>query len=169
MGEVRGLAGLAGSGREMLVSLFPMIQPAPTSKIDPTLARGVFEGVIPATATKVSMVKLSFLNTNYAVHLVPAGTITTTPGKRILGMIRAKARRVDVVQTGGKYLEPVIGRPRRVQGRVIVANDGRRSIVVDAGIPIECELTDDRQKPGDFPEGTLVSFDVLEGATFTPQ
>ena len=39
----------------------------------------------------------------------------------------------------------------------------------DAGIPIECELTDDRQKPGDFAAGQFVSFDVMDGATFTPQ
>ncbi len=146
-----------------------MIHPAPTSKIDPTLARGVFAGVAAATATKPACMTVTFLNTNYEMHLVPAGVIKTEPGKRIIGMIRAKARRVDVVQTGGRYLEPVIGRPRRVQGSIIVTNDGRRSIVVDAGVPIECELTDDRQKPSDFAAGQFVSFDVMDGATFTPQ
>jgi hypothetical protein len=145
-----------------------MIHPAPTSKIDPTLARGVFAGSIPATATKPAMVKLTFLNTNYELHLIPGAAVSTPEGKRILGVIRAKARRVDVVQTGGRYVEPVMGRPRRVQGTVIAVNEGRRSIVVDAGVPIECELTDERQRSSDFPVGVLVSFDVLEGATFSP-
>lgn len=146
-----------------------MIHPAPTSKIDPTLARGVYQEVTAATPVKPAVMKVTFLNTNYELHLVPAGVIKTEPGKRIIGVIRAKARRVDVVETGGRYVEPVIGRPRRVQGSIIVTNEGRRSIVVDAGVPIECELMDDRQKPGDFAAGQFVSFDVMDGATFTPQ
>lgn len=133
------------------------------------MARGVYEGEIPATPTKPAMVKLTFPNTNYEMHLVPAGKVTTEPGKRIMGVIRAKARRVDVVQTGGRYVEPVYGRPRRVQGSIVAVNEGRRSIVVNAGMPIECELTDERQKAGDFAPGQFVSFDVMEGATFTPQ
>ena len=146
-----------------------MIYPAPTSRIDPTTARGVLAENIPATATKPAMIKLTFPNTNYEMHLLPAGPATGQVGKRILGVVRAKARRVDVVQTGGRYVEPVYGRPRRVQGSVIAVNEGRRSIVVDAGVPIECELSDERQKAGDFSVGQFVSFDVLEGATFTPQ
>lgn len=146
-----------------------MIYPAPTSKIDPTTARGVLAENIPATATRPAMIKLTFPNTNYEMHLIPAGPTTVQVGKRILGVVRAKARRVDVVQTGGRYIEPVYGRPRRVQGAVVAVNEGRRSIVVDAGVPIECELSDERQKAGDFAVGQFVSFDVLEGATFTPQ
>ncbi len=133
------------------------------------MARGVFEGAVPATATKPAMVTLTFLNTNYEMHLAPSGPIATPRGKRIIGFIRAKARRVDVVDTGGRYVEPVIGRPRRVQGSIIAINDGRRSIVVDAGVPIECELMDERQKASDFSVGQFVSFDVMEGATFTAQ
>lgn len=144
-----------------------MIYPAPTSKIDPVLARGVLAEVIPATATKPALIKLTFSNTNYEMHLVPAGPVSTPVGKRIVGVVRAQARRVDVVTTGGRFVDPVYGRPRRVQGTVVLVNEGRRSIVVDAGMPIECELTDDRQKPGDFAVGQMVSFDVLDGATFT--
>lgn len=146
-----------------------MIYPAPTSTIDPTHARGVLAEVIPATATRPSLLKITFPNTSYAMHLLPGGQITTPVGKRIVGVIRAKARRVDVVQTGGRYIEPIYGHPRRVQGSVVAVNEGRRSIVVNAAVPIECELTDDRQKPGDFEVGSFVSFDVMDGATFTPQ
>jgi hypothetical protein len=144
-----------------------MIHPAPTSKIEPTLARGVLDEVRPGGAAP-AMLKLTFPNTNYEMHLLADGPVATPVGKRIIGVVRAKARRVDVVRTGGRFVEPVYGRPRRVQGSIVAVNDGRRSIVVDAGVPIECELTDERQKPADFEVGQFVGFDVFGGATFTP-
>lgn len=144
-----------------------MIQPAPTSKIDPTLARGTFLGDSPATATRPAHVAITFPNTNYELHLLPASNVSAAPGKRIMGSIRAKARRVDKVQTGGRYVEPVFGRPRRVQGAIIAINAAARTITIDAGFPIECTLTDERQSPTTFAVGDFVSFDVLDGATFT--
>ncbi|QYO64365.1 hypothetical protein [Leptolyngbya sp. 7M] len=83
---------------------------------------------------------------------------------RIIGIIRAKARRIDEVTTGGRYIEPVYGRPRRVQGTVVAIEPD--AVVVNAGMPIHCTPTDPRQRPGDFKPGQFVSFDVLEGATF---
>lgn len=143
-----------------------MIHPAPTSKIDPALARGTFVETIRAMGNRPEMVSLAFPNTSYQMHLVPTSPVSTEPGSRVLGTIRGKCRRIDVVGTGGKYVEPVIGRPRRVQGKVIkITGD---SVVVDAGVPVHCTPTDPRQKPGDFQVGQLVSFDVLEGATLTP-
>jgi len=72
------------------------------------------------------------------------------------------------VGTGGRYVEPVYGRPRRVQGSVIAIDQANNAVVVDATIPIHCTPTDPRQKATDFQPGQFVSFDVLEGATFTP-
>ena len=112
-----------------------MIHPAPTGKIDPTLARGVLErieslspGSIHAAAAKDaggrihSVAVLSFPNTSYQTHLLiesPAA-LDGKVQKRVVGVIALDARRVDVVNSGGKYLEPVFGRPRRVQGKVVV-------------------------------------------------
>jgi hypothetical protein len=144
-----------------------MIQPSPTSKIDPSLARGTYVGAIAATAVKPAMVNVTFANTNYELHLVPTSSVHTEPGKRLIGSIRAKARRVDKVQSGGRYVEPVMGRPRRVQGAIVAINAAARTITVDAAVPIECTLTDERQSPGQFAVGDFVSFDVLDGATFT--
>jgi len=143
-----------------------MLYPAPTTKIDAALARGVLESV-PAGGRDSGHVVISFPNTNYQTHLVLAAPITGEIGKRILGTISVDARRVDAVDTGGKYIEPVYGRPRRVQGRVISHNDSARTLVVDAGIPIHLHLLDERQRPSGFPDGELVSCDVLDGATFT--
>jgi hypothetical protein len=141
-----------------------MIKPAPTGKLDPTLARGRLVETIEATATKPAHVVLTFPNTSYQMHLVPDGEVTGEVGKRIVGTIRASARRVDECRSGGRYVEPVYGRPRRVQGMVRAIEDD--AIVVDAGVPIRCTLTDARQKPGDFEVGDFVTFDVLDGATF---
>lgn len=143
-----------------------MIQPAPTSKIDPRLARGVLAEVVAPSATKPGYIKVTFPNTNYELHLLPTGPINTPVGKRLIGTIRARAKRMDIVETGGRFIEPVYGRPRRVQGTV-VAIEGN-AVVVDAGMPIHCEPTDPRQKAADFKPGDLVAFDVLDGATFTP-
>jgi hypothetical protein len=147
-----------------------MIFPAPTSKIDPAVARGVLEEVVPETATAPGYVVISFPNTSYRTHLLPTGggaPVTTEPGKRILGVIRCRARRIDKVKTGGRYLEPVYGRPRRVQGSVIAVEGD--AVVVDASVPVHVVPTDPRQKPADFQPGDFVSFDALDGATFTPR
>lgn len=145
-----------------------MITPSPTTKIDPKLARGTLGSAHEATATKPAYLVLDLPNTSYQLHLQPVGGLASVqgvePGKRLIGTIVARARRVDVPGTGGRYVEPVAGRPRRVQGRVIAVEQGR--LVVDAGVPIHCELTDARQKPEQFPLGVIVSFDVLDGATF---
>lgn len=146
-----------------------MIHPAPTAKIAPTLARGELSEIVAPTATKPGHIVIEFPNTSYQMHLLPTGPITTPIGKRIIGTIRATARRVDLVQTGGKYVEPVFGRPRRVQGTVIGGDDRARTLIVDAGMPIHCTMNDARQAPSMFPQGALVSFDVLDGATFSAE
>lgn len=145
-----------------------MIHPAPTTKIDPTHARGVLHALVPASGNTPEHVVIEFPNTSYQIHLVPTVPITSEVGKRIIGVVRVEARRVDVVDTGGRYFEPVFGRPRRVQGRVIAHDETQNAIVVDATVPIHMALTDARQRPGDFAIGDLVSCDVRDGGTFTP-
>ena len=110
---------------------------------------------------------LSFADTNYEMHLVPTQPIAAQVGKRIRGVIRAQARRIDIVQTGGRYVEPVYGRPRRIQGQIIATDLPGSTVTVAAPMPIVCR-TDARQRAGDFQIGDFVSFDVAPGATFSP-
>lgn len=145
-----------------------MLHPAPTSKIDPRLARGTLAELHAATATRPAYAVVTFPNTSYRLHLIPAEEITTPIGKRIIGVIRAQARRVDLVRTGGRFVEPVFGRPRRIQGSVVAHDEDANAIVVNAGVPIHCTLTDPRQVPADFPLGEIVSFDTLAGASIEP-
>ncbi|CAG0991025.1 hypothetical protein PHYC_02298 [Phycisphaerales bacterium] len=144
-----------------------MITPAPTTKIDPAIVRGILSEIVPPTATKPGYIKVSVPNTSYELHLRPTAEIATPLGKRILGVIRVEARRIDATGTGGKFVEPVFGRPRRVQGTVIRAEGG--AVVVDAGVPIHLVPTDARQRPEQFQLGQMVGCDVLDGATFTPR
>ncbi|MBC7834268.1 MAG: hypothetical protein H7Y88_04100 [Phycisphaerales bacterium] len=146
-----------------------MITPTPTTPIDRTLARGLLGEWVAQTATKPEMVKMLFPGTSYELHLVPATDITCEKGKRIVGRIAGAARRVDVVMTGGRYVEPVYGNPRRVQGTIVSTNDATNVIVVDAGMPIHLTLTDARQKGAQFALGQLVSCDVMDGTTFHPE
>lgn len=145
-----------------------MIHPAPTTKIDPSLARGVLHALIPASGSHPAHVAIEFPNTSYQIHLVPTAAITGEVGKRIIGTISVNARRVDIVDTGGRYFEPVFGHPRRVQGRVISFDEARNVIVIDATVPIHLHLTDARQHARDFAIGVLVTCDVRDGGTFTP-
>jgi len=142
-----------------------MITPSPTAKIDSALARGTLIDSVPATATKAAFIKFGVPNTSYELHLIPTSPVEGAPGKRLIGVVRAKARRIDVVKTGGRYVEPVMGRPRRVQGTVLKVEGD--AIVVDAGVPMHVTPTDARQSASQFQVGDFVSFDVLDGATMT--
>lgn len=144
-----------------------MITPQPTTAINPALARGIYNGLAPATAARNECIRLALLGTSYDLHLIPTAPISTPVGKRLVGSIRAKARRVDVVKSGGRYVEPVIGRPRRIQGSILAIDPERNTILIDASLPIHCELTDPRQRAEDFAPGQFVSLDALDGATFT--
>jgi hypothetical protein len=108
---------------------------------------------------------LAVPGTDYRIQLVPAGQVEAGLNERISGTIRANARRVDVISAGGRYIEPVFGRPRRVQGRVIGGDIKSNTLVVLASVPVTVKLMD-HQQAGDFAVGQMVSFDVEPGASF---
>jgi hypothetical protein len=147
-------------------------QPTPSQNT----ARGLLYDASGATATRPASIVFHVPGSQYQIHLRQEGTVTGQVGKRIVGVIHASARRIDVTSQGGRFIEPVIGRPRRIQGTVVAHDNTANtitvncagSVAVDGGdLPIVCKLTDPRQKPDQFPVGTLVGFDVLDGATFT--
>lgn len=105
--------------------------------------------------------------TDYQMHLGVSGPLGTHVGKRLVGTIRVQARRVDVVKTGGRYIEPVMGRPRRIQGDVIAVNPGANEITVEAAVPIVAKL-DALQRAEAFRVGDFVAFDATPGAVFVP-
>ncbi|MEM7629337.1 MAG: hypothetical protein AAF995_03000 [Planctomycetota bacterium] len=148
-----------------------MLHPAPTTPMPAETVRATLRELIQATATKPAFVVLEVFNSDYLLHLEPAGgaipdAAEAKLGKTVTGKARATAKRIDKVGSGGKYLEPVRGRPRRVQGRVVAVNASANTITVNAGVPIVCKVSAPGQKAGDFEVTDFVSFDVLRGATF---
>ena len=111
-------------------------------------------------------VTLKVPGTDYQFKLVPEGEATSSNGEMISGIIRAQAQRVDVIKAGGKYIEPVYGRPRRVQGMITGGDVATNTIIVNAGGAVIHAKLMDLQKAGDFMIGQNVSFDVEAGATF---
>jgi len=105
--------------------------------------------------------------TSYQLGLSTYQPVSTEAGKRIIGTIRAQARRIDVVQSGGKYIEPVYGRPRRIQGNVVAVNPADQTVTIDATVPIVCK-TDGKQRAESFKIGDFVACDVTSGSSFTP-
>ena len=110
---------------------------------------------------------LGLPETEYQLHLMVDPPIQTSTNPHIAGTIHARARRVDIVQTGGRFIEPVYGRPRRIQGTITAIDPIGNTLTVDSGCPIVCLLVTG-QKTSQFSLGQLVSFDVERGATFEP-
>ena len=129
-----------------------------TQAADPTLAEGTLLEVGDGR------IVLGVPETSYKLHLMVDEAVSAAVGSRVFGRIYARAKRVDVVRSGGRYIEPVIGRPRRVQGRTVAA-DAKGRLIVSCGVPFICELTAN-QSVNDFGAGQLVSFDVERGASF---
>lgn len=112
---------------------------------------------------------LGLPDTDYRMKLVLEIEPPVAVGQKITGTLHATARRVDVIPAGGGYVEPVFGRPRRVQGRITGGHGPSRTLYVKAGPTLICTLSDERQSPEQFSIGQLVSFDVEAGAVFKPQ
>lgn len=132
-----------------------------TETVNPNTARAVLHDANDDT------VVLAVPGTDYLLRLSVYKAPSTPIGKRILGTVRAQARRIDVVRTGGRYIEPVYGPPRRIQGEIVAVDPANQTITVHAGVPVVCK-TDGRQRADAFKVGDFVAFDVLPGASFTP-
>jgi hypothetical protein len=73
--------------------------------------------------------------TTYELHLVSANGELPTPSSQTISChIRAKARKVWTMASGGNFVTPIYGTPRVIQGRVRYLEDGLA--VVQAGAPI---------------------------------
>jgi hypothetical protein len=124
------------------------------------------------TEVRDGVVVLTPINTNYQLHLSsPAGR--PYPGPRdqwVDGIIRAAARKVMTVPSGGNFVAPIFGPPRTIQGRVRHLTD--RYMVVQAGVPVVVTLPS-ADSAIDLPEGgirvgSLVNVMAMPGATFEP-
>jgi hypothetical protein len=115
---------------------------------------------------------LAVPGTDYRMNLLVGTPLNAAEhdllNRKIRGVIRAQARRIDVVVTGGRFVEPVYGRPRRVQGVIVATDPASDTVTVQAhdSLPIVCK-TNGAQHAADFRIGQFVAFDVAAGATFS--
>jgi hypothetical protein len=107
--------------------------------------------------------------TNYQLYLRARDTKYAGPvDLPVECLIRASARKVWTVPSGGAFIAPIFGPPRIIQGRVKHLEG--REMVVHAGTPIVVELpaAESAIDPARGPvvEGALVNVTALPGATF---
>lgn len=134
---------------------------APTSPTTPPAITGEVDAVGDG------WVQVKLPGTDYRLRLVPKDGFSPKVGDKVSGLIRAQALRMDVVPAGGRYIEPVQGRPRRVQGRVTGGSVSANEVYVKAG-PGVVVTPMPPQRAADFAIGQMVSFDVRDGATIEP-
>ena len=142
----------------------------PTTPATSSTVRGVL------ISRSENQIVLGLPGTDYQLHLEIEETddLDAQPNDWVTGIIHARARRVDTVHTGGRFIEPVYGRPRRLQGTIVGTDLDANTITVDCGptsesvrtgCPFVCELVAG-QKSAHLGVGALVGFDVERGATF---
>ncbi len=106
--------------------------------------------------------------TDYQLHLVCRDPITVAPGRRVRGTIHTRALRMHHSDTGGRFIEPIYGSPRIVQGTVIEADAQNNRLLMDLAVPVWVTL-DPAQKAARFPAGAMLNFYVESGTRFEPQ
>ncbi len=107
---------------------------------------------------------------DYRIRLVVDGPVDTDAHDEASGYIAANAKKVSIVGTGGRFIEPVHGRPRRVQGRIAAVDAAAGTIIVRAGggCPVVAKLTSPGQTPDQYQAGQFVGFTIEPGARFMP-
>jgi hypothetical protein len=109
---------------------------------------------------------LSLPGTSYRIHLKPASRIATTEGKRITGRIVGRALRLYPAKAGGRFIEPIDGEPRIVQGTILAVDAGANRVLVEMVVPAWLSL--DEGQAQTFAVGQMVNMYVESGMSFTP-
>ena len=122
-------------------------------------------------------VVLGVHHTDYLIRLTPSVAPADFPvpasrrNRRIRGTVEGRALKMHRADAGGRFIEPVHGQPRIVQGtvsRVDAANDRiLMDIVVPMWITVETAVTG--QDASEFQPGELLNFYLESGTRFIPE
>ncbi len=145
-----------------------MLHPSPTTKIDPTLTRTIIESVDAGDSPGAT---LSFANTTYRITLAAescADELSAMVGKTVLGTVHATARKIDPASAGGRSIDPCVGRPRRVMGKIVGIDTRSNGMVVNVGpdMAVWLEISAPNQHASDFAQIECITCDILPGASF---
>ena len=117
---------------------------------------------------KDSLVIFNPADTTYQLYLQISRPYDGPLNEFIEARIRAKARKVHTVPSGGGFIAPIFGSPRTLQGRALHVDD--RQVVIRAGTPISVDLppSDDGIDLTDGPVkvGEMINVLAFAGATF---
>lgn len=107
--------------------------------------------------------------TTYELQLVNMGGDLPSPSNSTIHChIRAVARKIWTIATGGNFITPIIGTPRIAQGRVRYLDEG--TAVIQAGAPIIIALPADAAAfdliNGPVTPNSMINATLLPGATF---
>src|SRR3954467_4658742 len=109
------------------------------------------------------MVTLKVPNLNYrnSFAISSEAAAGLAPGARVRGRIHAPAWKVDRVELGGNYVEPLYGRPRRMQGTILSVNTAANQLTVQVGYEATVQMPE-RYKAESFKVGERVGWDNIE-------
>jgi hypothetical protein len=115
--------------------------------------------------------ELGVPGTEYRLHLAcegdPSRLQPSAAARRLRGTIHGKALKLSKAHGGGKFIEPLWGHPRIVQGTVLDADAAGNRLLVDLAVPAWLTL-EPGQSASEFPRGTLVNMYLASGMTFRP-
>jgi hypothetical protein len=122
------------------------------------------------------LVVLGLHGTDYLLELTPTVTPADFPAprsqrnRRIRGVVHARALKLHHAQAGGRFIEPVHGRPRIVQGTVYEVDVENNRLLMDVVIPmwITVETAVTGQSAAEFKQGDMLNFYVENDISFTP-
>ena len=97
----------------------------------------------------------------------PTGAATPQVGQIIRGTVHAPAWKLDMVSDGGNYIEPLLGRPRRMQGEIRAVLAATNELTVHVGFDVTVKLPE-RYDAGKLAVGARVGWDNMDMPTFEP-
>lgn len=111
------------------------------------------------------LITLKTPNANYRNTFKCPAAADLVVGKRVTGTVHAPGRKIDAVSQGGNYVEPLFGRPRRMQGIVLRQNIADNSLIVQPAYEVTVQLPIGQQA-ADYPVGSRVGWDNADWPEF---
>lgn len=140
----------------------------PASTADPTVIRVRVLEQHPAADDRPARAILALPDSDYQLQLALDQPLEPDAMGQVTGRVVVRAEKVASVSTGGRFIEPVFGPPRRFQGMVIESNatDNLLTLRAGGGCPVKAALTHPGQNASQFPVGAMVAFNIQPPARF---
>ena len=111
-------------------------------------------------AIKGSVATLGIPQTTYEHWYEIGGATQAATGHRMEGEAYAHARKVEAIDVGGNFTDPIIGKPSHMQGEVLGVDPQKNELLVEVGYPVHAVLPLEQPAQG-FHAGDHVEFEVV--------